>query len=541
MDVADYLRILRARWLVIVAAVVVALGAAWLTTTTVAPVGVEGPKTYRASTVMLKTGETGNFPLSTLARVATIEPVAAQVADEIGFDGEPLELAGKISATADDVSSLLTIRATDTDRRTAEVLANQFAKQLVAYLAKRNADTSATQASTLKTQLDDLNAQIVSLDNQIDAAPKDAADVLTARRNANIATYQTLYTQYQTVLAQGAEPIGLEVLQDASAVEVEPVGFQPPRSRSSRLIIAAILGLMLGAGLALLIERIGARIRTRQIAEESFGLAVVGEIPRIRRKDRQRIVTATDPRSAPARAFRVLAAALVGRAVEPSGNGAFVRRSTRAKAILVVSAGPDEGKSTVVANLAVAFREMGRRVIVVSADFHRPTIHNLFGVRGAPGLSEQLASPNGKPILQGNVFATSIPDVYIVPSGSRPERPGELLASEAMRSALAEARHTAEIVLIDTAPLFSESDAAQVIPEVDAVLLVARAGRTRADTGRRTGELLARLKAPTIGLVLNDSREVAVLGRYYGYREVPQTDTGEQVEVSAAGSESEQA
>jgi hypothetical protein len=139
-------------------------------------------------------------------------------------------------------------------------------------------------------------------------------------------------------------------------------------------------------------------------------------------------------------------------------------------------------------------------------------------VQRAPGLSEQLESPNGKPILQGNVFATSIPDVYIVPSGSRPERPGELLASEAMRTALQEARHTAEIVLIDTAPLYSESDAAQMIPE-----------------------LLARLKAPTIGLVLNDSREVAVPGRYYGYREMPQTDTGEQVEMSTAGSESEQA
>jgi capsular exopolysaccharide synthesis family protein len=540
MDVADYLRILRARWLVVVAAILVAVLAAW-GTTTVAPVGVRGPASYRATTVMLKTGDTADFPLGTVARVVTIEPVAQLVADAVGFDGDPLDLAGQVSTTVDEVSGLLNITATDRAPGRAEQLANQFAKQVVVYLTDRNVRASSATASRLRSELDGLDAEIASLDGRIDDLPEGDAGVLIARRNADIATYQTLYTQYQTVLAQGAEPIGLEVLQDASAVEVEPVGFQPPRSRSARLIIAAILGLVLGAGLALLIERIGARIRTRQIAEESFGLAVVGEIPRIRRKDRQRIVTATDPRSAPARAFRVLAAALVGRAVEPAGNGAFVRRSTRAKAILVVSAGPDEGKSTVVANLAVAFREMGRRVIVVSADFHRPTIHNLFGVRGAPGLSEQLASPNGKPILQGNVFTTSIPDVYIVPSGSRPERPGELLASEAMRAALEEARHTAEIVLIDTAPLFSESDAAQVIPEVDAVLLVARAGRTRADIGRRTGELLARLKAPMIGIVLNDSRDVAVPGRYYAYREVPQTDTGEQVEVSAAGSESEQA
>jgi capsular exopolysaccharide synthesis family protein len=539
MDVADYLRILRARWLVVVAAILVAVLAAWVTTT-VAPVA-QGPASYQATTVMLKTGDTANFPLGTVARVVTIEPVAQLVADAVGFDGPPLDLAGQVSTTVDEISGLLNITATDRAPGRAAQLANQFAKQVVVYLTDRNVRDSSATATRLRSELDGLEAEIASLDRRIDALPEGDAGVLIARRNANIATYQTLYTQYQTVLAQGAEPIGLEVLQGASPVEIEPVGFQPPRSRSARVIIAAILGLMLGAGLALLIERIGARIRTRQIAEESFGLAVVGEIPRIRRKHRQGIVTATDPRSAPARAFRVLAAAVVGRAVEPSGNGAFVRRSARAKAILVVSAGPDEGKSTVVANLAVAFREMGRRVIVVSADFHRPTIHNLFGVRGAPGLSEQLASPNGKPILQGNVFATSIPDVYIVPSGSRPERPSELLASEAMRTALQEARHTAEIVLIDTAPLYSESDAAQMIPEVDAVLLVARAGRTRADIARRTGELLVRLKAPTIGLVLNDSREVAVPGRYHGYREVPQTDKDEQVEVSAAGSESEQA
>jgi len=141
----------------------------------------------------------------------------------------------------------------------------------------------------------------------------------------------------------------------------------------------------------------------------------------------------------------------------------------------------------------------------MSTDFHRPRIHSLFGVKQGPGLSDQLMSPNGKAVLEGTVVATGVHDVHLVPSGSFPTWPGQLLGSSAMRSALREARSLADVVLIDTPSLLSEGDAAQVIPSVDYVVVVARSGEIKTDTARRAGEMLQRLRAPTTGVVLNRS------------------------------------
>ena len=512
MDVADYLRILRARWLLVVGFVVVALGAGWLTTTAI-PIAVSPSTVYQASAIMLKTGDTGGLSLSTLATVTTIEPVAEQVAEAIGYHRDPLSLTDRIQAVGDDQAGLLTITATDTDPDRTELLANQFAKQLVAYLTKRAAENSASQAGAVKVQMDETNRQISSLERRIQSAAKPRADVLTAQRNALITTYGNLSAQYQSLLTAGTLPIGLETLQEANATPAPSVGFQPPRSRVMRSLLAALIGLLLGAGAALGLERIRGRIRTKPAAERAFGAPVVGEIPNIGRRNRKSLVSVKKPHSVPARAFRILAAVLSGSTDDPSSEA--VLGDSGSHIILVTSAGPEEGKTTVVGNLAVAFADAGHRVLILSTDFHRPRIHTLFDVRQRPGLSDQLVSPNGKPVLQGTVVKTAVHDVQLVPSGSFPTWPGQLLGSSAMRSALEEARGLADVVLVDTPPLLSEGDAAQLIPSVDSVVVVARSGKITTDTARRAGEMLQRLRAPVGGVVLNRSDDSSIApGRY---------------------------
>ena len=270
MDIADYLRILRARWLLVACFVVVAVGAAWLTTSVV-PIAVSPATVYRASAVMLKTGDTGGLSLTTLATVTTIEPVAEQVAEAIGYRRNPLSLTDQIQAVGDDQGGLLTITATDTDPGRTELLANQFAKQLVAYLTKRSAESSASQAEAVKLQMDDMNRQISNLEGKILIAPKPEAEVLTAQRNALITTYGNLSAQYQSLLAAGTLPIGLETLQEANATPAPSVGLQPPRSRVMRSLLAALIGLLHGAGAAIGLEQIRGRIRTKPAAERAFG------------------------------------------------------------------------------------------------------------------------------------------------------------------------------------------------------------------------------------------------------------------------------
>jgi capsular exopolysaccharide synthesis family protein len=194
------------------------------------------------------------------------------------------------------------------------------------------------------------------------------------------------------------------------------------------------------------------------------------------------------------------------------------RPPTPPQVILVSGPGPGEGKSTVVANLAAAFAEVGKKVLILSCDLHRPTIHLMFGVPNSRGLTDALRSQrDGSAIVNGQGWRTPIPNVRLVPSGIVPEKPGELLSSPLMRQVIAQAREVADIVLIDTAPILASSDATHLFPLVDAVLVVGRAGRTTALSAQRSSELLLRLGAPVVGAALNGSTEAALPRGYYGY------------------------
>jgi capsular exopolysaccharide synthesis family protein len=191
--------------------------------------------------------------------------------------------------------------------------------------------------------------------------------------------------------------------------------------------------------------------------------------------------------------------------------------STEPHTILVTSPSAGDGKSTVVASLAASYAETGKKVIVVSCDFRRPSIHQAFDLPNVPGLAEAIETRTSGPVLNGTIRETPVHDVSLVASGV-PHRPSsELLSSPAMHSALAEARSKADVVLLDTAPILAGVEASYLMGKVDSVLLVARAGRTSREFARRTGEVLRQLGSPVVGVALNGSRDV-VMPRSYYYR-----------------------
>jgi capsular exopolysaccharide synthesis family protein len=162
--------------------------------------------------------------------------------------------------------------------------------------------------------------------------------------------------------------------------------------------------------------------------------------------------------------------------------------------------------------------EMGRKVLVLSCDFHRPAVHALFSLPNDRGLADVLMSDAEGPLLDGIVKETSFPNVEVVVSGKAPSSASELLSSDRMRTALDEARGRADVILLDTPPVLVASDATYLLPEVDAVLLVARAAHTEADLAERASELLHRMGAPVRGVVLNQATETPRprgAGKYY--------------------------
>jgi capsular exopolysaccharide synthesis family protein len=519
VDLTDYLRILRSRWLIVLATVIVSVVAAWVTSS-VANVG--GPtRSYQASTVLLSTEEPGGLALQTVASLAKIEPVARAVAQEVQYTGRPLDLADSILVIADETAATLSITATAQQRNEAERLAQAWTTELIDYLNARKLQSSTSRAEAIQEQLDTLTEDISTLQAQIAATPDNQDDLLEAELAAKNSVYGSLYQQQQSYLSSGSEPVGLEVLQEATGEPVAPSGvFQPPRSRLGRTLIGLALGLILGAGLALLVERARSPIRTKQAAEEHFGHPVIAEVPATLRRSRTKVAVTRDPQSRAANAFRLLAATLTGlrRSDKASEGSGGATRDGRSMTILVTSAGPSEGKTTVVANLSVALAELRKHVLILSCDFHRPLVHEFFGVPPKPGLADCLSSPNGRAVLDGSVWSSSITDVSVVPSGRRPTSPGELLSSDGMRRAVAEARNRADVVILDTAPLLAEGDVSHLLPLVDGVLIVARTGKTAEQAADRAREFLERLGgAPVIGIVLMGSVESSMPRRYYGY------------------------
>ncbi|MGZ4137566.1 MAG: tyrosine-protein kinase family protein, partial [Actinomycetota bacterium] len=201
------------------------------------------------------------------------------------------------------------------------------------------------------------------------------------------------------------------------------------------------------------------------------------------------------------------------------GNGQQRAGATPPKVVAVVSAGPGDGKTTVAANLATALAYRGKRVMVLSCDFRRPKIHRLFGCTNTDGFAEALAGGVEPPLLRPYAIPSArVERVWVVPSGPPPDDPGELLSSPRMAVAMEEARRVADVVVIDTAPLLTTSDAADLLSMADAVVVVARANRTTNEVAERTIELATRLNAPVTGVVLNAVTEMSVPRRYYYYR-----------------------
>jgi capsular exopolysaccharide synthesis family protein len=203
------------------------------------------------------------------------------------------------------------------------------------------------------------------------------------------------------------------------------------------------------------------------------------------------LIMLSQPRSPAAEAYRSLAANLHFNSVDG-----------QLRLLGVTSAAAGEGKSTTVANLAIALAEGGRLVIAIDADLRRPGLHTLFHVTRDEGLTNVLLGSATTLPLQD----TAAPGVRVLASGPPLANALEALASPRLEHVLALARAQADFVLVDTAPAAALADAALIAPRLGGMLLVVCAGKTKRDMARRARERLERVNANLIGVVLTDVR-----------------------------------
>jgi capsular exopolysaccharide synthesis family protein len=214
------------------------------------------------------------------------------------------------------------------------------------------------------------------------------------------------------------------------------------------------------------------------------------------------LITLTDPRSPVAEAYRTLRTNLY-----------FSSLDKPIRTLVVTSAAPEEGKSTTLANLAVTIAQGGRRTILADCDLRRPSLHEIFGVSNAHGLTTMMVEASA--LAQPPLVATGVDNLWLLPSGPLPPNPAELLGSNRMDEVIAALKAQAEMVLFDAPPVIAVTDAAVLASKVDAVLLVVSAGRTRREHVQRARALLDRAGIRLIGAVLTNAPLDSALGGYY--------------------------
>jgi len=213
------------------------------------------------------------------------------------------------------------------------------------------------------------------------------------------------------------------------------------------------------------------------------------------------LVTITDPRSPAAEAYRTLRT-----------NLSFYGLDRPIHTLVVTSPAAGEGKSTAIANLAVTMAQSGRRTILVDCDLRRPSLHELFSLPMAPGLTNLALEEVMEPPLQ----ATGIDNLWLLSSGPTPPNPADFLGAGRMDRVIAQLAERADIVLFDAPPVVAAADAAILGAKADGLLLVIQAGRTRRDQSARARELLEQAKVRIVGVALTNAPREGGSGEYYG-------------------------
>jgi tyrosine-protein kinase len=459
------------------------------------------------------------------ARVESSQ-VQLRAADLLATRGQQASLAtdADISVTVPTNTTYLDITCTLGDPSKAQACAQAYAD---AYVADRK-DVADQAVTTVRGPLDAKVTKLTSIVNQLNDLIAATTDPVT---RAELVGRQTR-VQTRLVSAQSA----LDGLPRAAATPADvatPADLPTSPSNKNYLtigILAALLGLAIGVGLAFIRQRMDARVGEHEGLDAILNTPVLAVVPHVKGPRKARgstVVTISDPDGRAAEAFRSARPVLLHRAAEHEVS-----------TILVTGPGQGEGKSTTVANLGVVLAQAGYRVAMLSCDLRKPALHRFFGASSEPGLSEVLKHQSS---LRKALVKTDVPNLLLLPSGAIPGNPAELLGSSSMQAVVDELRANADFVLLDSPPSLVVADALELSSVADAVLVVVDgSSTTEADVGR-IGAQLDQVGARLLGCMLNnmDPKAASRYGAYYStsYRYASRRSEGRRWDDAATSAE----
>ncbi|MHB9149897.1 MAG: tyrosine-protein kinase domain-containing protein [Thermoleophilia bacterium] len=516
VELGDYIRVIRERkWIImlVVAVVVVAALAVSLLTT---------PK-YRASSQLLyKVSNLDvtlfgsrvfevrdlNRELQTGAGMVRLNVVAEAVAQELGSTRTIAQLLSIVEVRPDAQTNLINVTASSIYPDEAAAIADAFAQKFVDF--RRDADRMvvAEARELVREEISSLTSAEAASDRGLMLRDKlQELEILESMQNG-----------------------GYEIVQLATVPE-SPYSPQPVRNG----ILGLAVGMVLGVGLAFLLEYLDRRIKDDDVMTREYGMPVLARIPMVGKKWAQQ---AGGERSTAPVGFMTTQAPTLEAFRMLRSNLHYFEVDRPIHSIMVTSALPQEGKSVTSVNLGLSLALSGSRVIILEADLRRPQLHNYLELSNEIGVSNVLAGTHtfveamqlvrvddfvpaesrrsgtaGRPsssLMQKNLYSLT--------SGPLPPNPSELLASSKMEELLATAAEAADYVIVDTPPLLLVSDGIAIASLVDGVILTSRMLHSRVDEAREVRQVLARVSARTIGVVATGvRRSKAYYSRYGGY------------------------
>jgi non-specific protein-tyrosine kinase len=515
MDLRALLRIVRGWLPLLIASVVLAAGAAYF-------VSSLQPKVYQARVIMIVGQSLSSVSAdytellasqrlsTTYASIATTEDILERVIIRLQLEDTPDKLAQRVTADAPFDSTLLTITAQDESPERAARIANALGEELIAVSPTVQGggeqDLRAFLEEDLAATRDEIAETSAAVNDLLAVEDRtEAQDTALQTLQDRLIDLRAGYATMSSMLSTDAANL-LSVIQSANPPSI-PVAPRP----LFNAVIAAAVGLLIALGVVMVAQYLDDSLKSAEDVETVLELPTLGTIARMKnergRSEIYRLATLLYPRSRTAESYRSLRA-----------NIEFSSLDSPIRTLLVTSAVPTEGKSVTASNLAVAFAQAGRRVLLVDADLRRPSVHGIFAAPNHAGLTTLLR--NDAVSVDAVAVPTEEPRLSVLTSGPLPPNPAELLGSQRFRTVLERLQDRYDLVLIDSPPLKAVADPAILASFIDGTLLVVAANATHRATARAGREALTKAGARILGVVLNRLAEpdASEYGDYYGAR-----------------------
>jgi len=323
-------------------------------------------------------------------------------------------------------------------------------------------------------------------------------------------------TLYESVLRRMQEVDILEGLKAGKVsifAKAKPPLMATSRGKQKTLLLGCVLGIFFGIGLVLFLDYMDTTVKSPEQAEKLALLPSLGFIPHHRKgrrsQDSVALATYREPKSGFAESFRYLRTSVL-----------YAMAGSSPKTILVTSPLEEEGKSTVATNMAIAFAQKGKKVLLLDGDLSRPVSHRFFDTDGKKGLTEILTGKQHEADgsdMSDLLQTTRVNNLFFLPSGSRVPNPVDLLDSDVMRDLLVMLSEQYDQIVIDSAPLLLKADTSVLIPYVDGVILVVKPGKTPWKALLKAKERVVGMQGRILGVVFNDPKHAPREAGGYGY------------------------